>query len=74
MCVCVILCPCYLCTECQIAARSVSSRTDGLSETDARFRKISAPPNGGHHIWLVENAGFCVVHVEVTFSFVYGSP
>lgn len=65
---------CYLYTECQNAARSLSSHTVCLSETDGRFQKISASLNGRHHIWLVQNAGFCVAHIEVTYLKHYGSP
>lgn len=64
---CAILRLCYVHTECQNAARSVCSRTDSLSETDAPFRKLSASLNGWHHIWLVQNAGFCVAHIEVIY-------
>lgn len=67
LCVRVILCHCYLSTACQNAARSVSSHTDSLSETDAHFKKTSASLNGWHHIWLVQNAGFCVAHIEETY-------
>lgn len=57
----------FICRVSECRAVGFLTYRRSLSETDARFQKISAPLNGWHHIWLVQNAGFCVAHIEVTY-------